>query len=74
MSWMYLHHIPFGVRKNYSGTSWSTLKPIYLSLCLSLLKIAANMIFITDTSSIVLFSMGAEQSHLLLIHLPQRGF
>ena len=74
MSWMYLHHVLFGARKHYSGTSWSILKPITLPLYLSLLKITANMFFITDTFSILLFSMGVEQSHLLLIHLPQRGF
>lgn len=74
MSWMYLHHVLFGARKHYSGTSWSILKPITLPLYLSLLKITANMFFITNTFSILLFSMGVEQSHLLLIHLPQRGF
>lgn len=74
MSWMYLHHVLFGARKHYSGTSWSILKPITLPLYLSLLKITANMFFITDTFSILLFSMGVEQSHLLLIHIPQRGF
>lgn len=74
MSWMYLHHVLFGARKHYSGTSWSILKPITLPLYLSLLKITAFMFFITDTFSILLFSMGVEQSQLLLIHLPQRGF
>lgn len=74
MSWMYRHHVLFGARKHYSGTSWSILKPITLPLYLSLLKITANMFFITDTFSILLFSMGVEQSQLLLIHLPQRGF
>ena len=74
MSWMYLHHVLFGARKHYSGTSWSILKPITLPLYLSLLKITVFMFFITDTFSILLFSMGVEQSQLLLIHLPQRGF
>ena len=74
MSWMYRHHVLFGARKHYSGTSWSILKPITLPLYLSLLKITAFMFFITDTFSILLFSMGVEQSQLLLIHLPQRGF